>query len=91
MQFHGGTLTVRSGPEGNDRSRDASGRAGGRRIVTGGRVAIVEDDRALLDQIRWALKSSWDVSAAEDAVAGLALLADQPDLFPDRSSPSALP
>jgi len=49
--------------------------------VTVGRVAIVEDDRALLDQIRWALKSSWDVSAAEDATAGLALLAEEPDLF----------
>jgi len=46
-----------------------------------GRVAIVEDDPELLDQMRWALKGSWDVAAAEDAVAGLALLAEDPDLF----------
>jgi hypothetical protein len=55
---------------------------------TGGRVAIVEDDRALLDQIRWALRAA---SRSRKTRRGLALLADQPDLFPDRSSPSALP
>jgi two-component system NtrC family response regulator/two-component system response regulator HydG len=49
--------------------------------VISGRVAIVEDDRALLDQMRWALKRDWEVSAAEDATAGLALLAENPDLF----------
>jgi len=49
--------------------------------VTVGRVAIVEDDRALLDQIRWALKSTWEVFSAEDAAAGLALLAEEPDVF----------
>ncbi len=46
-----------------------------------GRVAIVEDDRALLDQLRWALKATWDVSAAEDAQSGIGLLADEPDVF----------
>ena len=49
--------------------------------MNSGRVAIVEDDRELLDQMRWALKSTWDVSAAEDATAGLALLSEDPDLF----------
>ncbi|HET9794527.1 MAG TPA: sigma-54 dependent transcriptional regulator [Thermoanaerobaculia bacterium] len=49
--------------------------------MSSGRVAIVEDDRGLLDQLRWALKSAWDVSAAEDATAGLALLGEDPDLF----------
>jgi len=49
--------------------------------VNSGRVAIVEDDRALLDQMRWALKSEWQVSAAEDATTGLDLLAENPDLF----------
>jgi len=49
--------------------------------VTAGRVAIVEDDRELLDQIRWALKGKFDVSTADDAAAGLALVADDPDVF----------
>ncbi|HET7451314.1 MAG TPA: sigma-54 dependent transcriptional regulator [Thermoanaerobaculia bacterium] len=46
-----------------------------------GKIAIVEDDRALLDQMRWALKREWEVASAEDAVAGLGLLAENPDLF----------
>ncbi len=49
--------------------------------MTAGRVAIVEDDRALLDQIRWALKGTFEVSSAEDAVGGLALVAGDPDVF----------
>ena len=46
-----------------------------------GRLAIVEDDRLLLDQLVFALKGTFDVVTAPDAVAGLAL-ADQPfDIF----------
>jgi DNA-binding NtrC family response regulator len=48
--------------------------------VTAGRVAIVEDDRMLLDQLRWALKGKFDVSSAENATDGLALLAEDPDV-----------
>ena len=46
-----------------------------------GRLAIVEDDEALLDQLAWSLKGTFEVARALDAAAGLAL-ADQPfDLF----------
>ncbi len=46
-----------------------------------GRLAIVEDDRLLLDQLVFALKGTFEIVTAPDAVAGLAL-ADQPfDLF----------
>jgi DNA-binding NtrC family response regulator len=46
-----------------------------------GRLAIVEDDAALRDQLVWALKSRFDVVSAGDAVSGLALLDSDPDLF----------
>ena len=46
-----------------------------------GRLAIVEDDRALLDQLVWSLKGTFDVVTATDAAAGLALIAKEPDLF----------
>jgi DNA-binding NtrC family response regulator len=51
--------------------------------VTGkqGRLAIVEDDRLLLDQLVFALKGTFEVVTAPDAVAGLALVAREPDLF----------
>ena len=46
-----------------------------------GRLAIVEDDRLLLDQLAIGLKGAFDVSKASDAAAGLAL-ADEPiDVF----------
>jgi len=51
--------------------------------VTGkeGRLAIIEDDRLLLDQLVFALKGTFEVVTAPDAVAGLALVAREPDLF----------
>jgi DNA-binding NtrC family response regulator len=46
-----------------------------------GRLLIVEDDAALLDQLLWSLKGTFEVAKAQDAATGLAL-ADQPfDLF----------
>ena len=46
-----------------------------------GRLAIVEDDHLLLDQLVFALKGTFDVVTAPDAVAGLGLVAREPDLF----------
>jgi len=46
-----------------------------------GRLAIVEDDRELLDQLVWALKGDFEVSTAGDGVTGRALIASEPDLF----------
>ncbi|MCM3875199.1 MAG: response regulator, partial [Thermoanaerobaculia bacterium] len=46
-----------------------------------GCLAIVEDDRLLLDQLVFALKGTFDVVTAPDAVSGLALVAREPDLF----------
>ncbi len=46
-----------------------------------GKLAIVEDDAALRDQLVWALKARFDVVSAPDAVQGLALLDGDPDLF----------
>jgi DNA-binding NtrC family response regulator len=48
---------------------------------TEGRLAIVEDDRLLLDQLVFALRGTFEVVTALDAVAGLALVAREPDLF----------
>jgi two-component system response regulator AtoC len=45
------------------------------------RVAIVEDDRLLLDQLCWALKGSFEVQTASDGVAGAALIESNPDCF----------
>jgi DNA-binding NtrC family response regulator len=49
--------------------------------VREGKLAIVEDDAHLRDQLVWALKSRFEVVSASDAVAGLALLDADPDLF----------
>ncbi|MDQ2869158.1 MAG: response regulator, partial [Acidobacteriota bacterium] len=46
-----------------------------------GRVLVVEDDPILLDQLTWALKGSFEVASAGDAVAGRALLDADPDVF----------
>jgi DNA-binding NtrC family response regulator len=48
---------------------------------TEGRLAIVEDDRLLLDQLVFALRGTFEVVTALDAMAGLALIAREPDLF----------
>jgi ActR/RegA family two-component response regulator len=46
-----------------------------------GRLAIVEDDRGLTEQLVFALKGTFEIVTAPDAVRGLTL-ADQPlDLF----------
>jgi DNA-binding NtrC family response regulator len=45
-----------------------------------GRIAIVEDDAGLLDQLVFALKKEFEVSTARDADAGRALLETDPDL-----------
>jgi two-component system NtrC family response regulator len=49
--------------------------------VTAGRLVIVEDDAALLDQLCWALKKDFEIATAPDAVAGSALCATDPDLY----------
>jgi len=46
-----------------------------------GRIAIVEDDPMLLEQLVWALKGEFEVATASDGVAGRALIATDPDLF----------
>jgi DNA-binding NtrC family response regulator len=46
-----------------------------------GCLAIVEDDRPLLDQLVYALKGTFEVVTAPDAVSGLALVTHEPDLF----------
>ena len=46
-----------------------------------GRLAIVEDDRILLDQLQWALKGKFDVLTAGNAVDGIALVDSSPDCF----------
>ena len=46
-----------------------------------GRLAIVEDDRILLDQLRWALKGKFDVLSAGNAIDGIALVDSSPDCF----------
>ncbi|MFN2386724.1 MAG: sigma-54-dependent transcriptional regulator [Thermoanaerobaculia bacterium] len=49
--------------------------------MTAGRLVIVEDDPALLDQLRWSLKKDFDIASAPDAVAGSSLCATDPDLY----------
>jgi DNA-binding NtrC family response regulator len=49
--------------------------------VKGGRVAIVEDDALLLDQLAFALKGRFEVLRASDATRGLALAEQDPDVF----------
>ncbi len=46
-----------------------------------GRVAIVDDDPELLDQLAWTLRAEFEVLEARDAVAGAALLEREPDVF----------
>jgi two-component system response regulator PilR (NtrC family) len=49
--------------------------------VESGRLAIVEDDAALLDQLTWALKDRFEVFKAQDAPRGLSLVEHDPDVF----------
>ena len=46
-----------------------------------GRLAVVEDDPVLLDQLTWALKGRFDLFKGSDAVQGLALAEHDPDVF----------
>jgi DNA-binding NtrC family response regulator len=46
-----------------------------------GRLLVVEDDPILLDQLRWTLKSTFDVTGVGDAAAARALLQPEPDLY----------
>jgi two-component system response regulator HydG len=46
-----------------------------------GRIVIVEDDAALLEQLTWALKGNFAVSGARDATHGKALCESDPDLY----------
>jgi DNA-binding NtrC family response regulator len=46
-----------------------------------GRIVIVEDDPELLEQLTWALKGKFAVSAARDATHGKALCESDPDLY----------
>ncbi|HEY2796523.1 MAG TPA: sigma-54 dependent transcriptional regulator [Thermoanaerobaculia bacterium] len=46
-----------------------------------GRIVIVEDDPELLEQLTWALKGRFSVSAARDATHGKALCESDPDLY----------
>jgi DNA-binding NtrC family response regulator len=50
-------------------------------VTTGGRVAIVEDDAALLDQLTWALQGHFEVLGARNAAEGRALLEQEPDVL----------
>jgi len=45
------------------------------------RLAIVEDDRILLDQLQWALKGKFEILTAGNAVDALALVERDADLF----------
>ena len=46
-----------------------------------GRIVIVEDDALLLEQLTWALKGKFAVSAARDATHGRTLCESEPDLY----------
>ncbi|MGH9443148.1 MAG: sigma-54-dependent transcriptional regulator [Thermoanaerobaculia bacterium] len=46
-----------------------------------GRLAIVEDDRILLDQLQWALKGKFEVVTAGNGIDGVALVDSVPDCF----------
>jgi DNA-binding NtrC family response regulator len=46
-----------------------------------GRILIVEDDAILLEQLTWALKGKFAVSAARDATHGRTLCESEPDLY----------
>jgi DNA-binding NtrC family response regulator len=46
-----------------------------------GRLAVVDDDPLLLDQLTWALKGRFEIFKGSDAVEGLALAGHDPDVF----------
>jgi DNA-binding NtrC family response regulator len=46
-----------------------------------GRLAVVEDDPVLLDQLVWALKGKFEVHGAQDATEGLKLAELDPDVY----------
>ena len=46
-----------------------------------GRILVVDDDRALLEQLRWALKGQFEVVGAADAEEARDAFASEPDLF----------
>jgi two-component system NtrC family response regulator len=46
-----------------------------------GRLAVVEDDPLLRDQLVWALKERFEVHSAGDAAAGLKLVELEPDVY----------
>ena len=46
-----------------------------------GRLLVVEDDAILLDQLKWALKGTFEVTGARDAVEARTLLVPEPDLY----------
>jgi DNA-binding NtrC family response regulator len=46
-----------------------------------GRLAIVEDDRELLEQLRWALASRFEVRGAGDGVSARELFEGDPEVF----------
>lgn len=50
-------------------------------IPTPGRILIVEDDPALLDQLAWALKEKFEVLRALDAREGRSLFESEPDIY----------
>ncbi len=50
-------------------------------MTAGGRVAVVEDDEALLDQLTWALRGHFEVLGARNADEGRALLDQDPEVF----------
>ena len=50
-------------------------------MIAEGKLAIIEDDPLLLDQLVWSLKSSFEIHPAPDAEAGMALLELEPDLY----------
>ena len=56
-----------------------------------GRLAIVEDDRLLLDQLVFALKGTFDVVTARTRVAVSPSSRASRDLFLDRPAPAAVP
>lgn len=46
-----------------------------------GRVLIVDDDRELLDQLKWTLKGRFFVTGAGDAASARELLGSEQDLY----------
>jgi DNA-binding NtrC family response regulator len=50
-------------------------------LTPSGRLAIIEDDPVLLDQLRWALKSKFEIQTASNGVDGAALIESGPECF----------